>query len=68
MEFEYSIHWRHRRNVRKEITDDVLEYCIKNSEVLRDKKWLDALNAIARIPPPGRMLKVVYRHKGKLLK
>jgi len=68
MNFEYSIHWKTRKNLRKEITDDILEYCINSSKIFKDKKWPDALNAISRIPPSGRILKVVYRPKGKVIK
>jgi len=68
MKLEYSVHWRNRKKLRKEITDDILEYCIANSEIFKDKKWPDALNATTRIPPSGRMLKVVYRLKGKVIK
>ena len=38
---------------------------IQNSNILKDKNWPDALNAISRIPPMGRMLKVVYKRTGK---
>lgn len=39
-----------------------------NSDKIRDKYWENAYNAIARIPPSGRKLKVVYREKGKTIK
>jgi len=65
MKFKYSLHWKQKRDVRKEITDDLIEYAIQHSNALRDKNWPDALNAICRVPPMGRILKVVYRRIGK---
>ena len=65
MKFEYSKHWQRKKSSRPKITDDVLEYAIANSAELRDKYWEDASNAICRIPPSGRILKVVYRRIGK---
>ena len=65
MKFVYSLHWKHKKEIRKEITDDLIEYAIQNSNILKDKNWPDALNAISRIPPMGRMLKVVYKRTGK---
>lgn len=64
----YSRHWlRKHIKKRKDITNDVIEYALANSKELRDKDWEDALNAISRIPPAGRMLKVVYKKsKGKV--
>jgi len=56
-----SEHWKRKRKYRKDITDDSIEYAIKNSNELKDKHWEDALNAICRIPPSGRILKVVYK-------
>ena len=47
------------------ITDDMIEYCISNSNKLKDRDWEDVWNAISRIPPSGRLLKVVYKIKGK---
>lgn len=68
MELTDSIHWKLKRKRRKEITNDLIEYAIKNSNELRDKYWEDALNAISRIPPGGRILKVVYKRKGDKIK
>ena len=65
MKFDYSLHWNKKRKIRKEITDDLIEYAIEHSNALRDKNWPDALNAICRIPPMGRILKVVYKKTGK---
>ena len=65
MKFEYSLHWKRKREIRKEITDDLIEYAIQNSNALGDKNWNDALNAICRVPPMGRILKVVYKRTGK---
>jgi len=68
MPFEYSNHWRWKRKSRPDITDDLIEYCLSNSDILKDKKWDDAFNAISRVPPSGRILKVVYKRKGKAIK
>ncbi|MCK4670460.1 MAG: hypothetical protein KAT43_04610 [Nanoarchaeota archaeon] len=65
MKFEYSKHWIRKRRFRSKITDDMFEYSIINSDELKDKYWEDASNAICRIPPSGRILKVVYRKIGK---
>ena len=61
----HSNHWKRKKKYRANITDDAIEYCIQNSEKINDRKWPDAFNAIARIPPSGRILKVVYKVKGK---
>lgn len=62
MEIEYSDHWlRKHKNKRKSITKDMIEFAINNSKILKDKYWKDSFNAIARIPPSGRTLKVVYK-------
>jgi hypothetical protein len=62
MEVEYSKHWlrKHLRK-RKDITNDMIEFVLKNSKKLNDKHWKDALNSISQIPSSGRKLKVVYR-------
>ena len=64
MEIVYSKHWLKKKNYRKTITEADIEYTILNSNILKDKKWEDVLNAISRIPPSGRILKVVYKRKG----
>ncbi|MBI2631683.1 hypothetical protein HYW75_01635 [Candidatus Pacearchaeota archaeon] len=61
MKIEYSLHWEKQKRFRPEITDDLLELCIQNSEKLKDRNWEDTFNAIVRIPPSGRILKVVYK-------
>ncbi len=68
MKIEYSFHWEKQKKYRPEITDDLIEICINNSEKLKDKNWKNAFNAITRILPSGRVLKVVYREKGKGIK
>lgn len=68
MIFEYSNHWKRKKEERKDISDDLIEYCILNSEKVVDRKWEDAYNAIAKVPPSGRILKVVYKEKGKHIK
>ena len=68
MEIEYSKHWlkKHLKK-RKDITNDIIEYVLINSREIRDKDWKDALNAISKIQPSGRTLKVVYKKsKGKV--
>jgi len=54
-----------KERLEKEITDDLVEYAIQHSNALKDKNWPDALNAICRVPPMGRILKVVYKKIGK---
>ncbi|MFH0711883.1 MAG: hypothetical protein V1889_02125 [archaeon] len=61
MQLSNSEHWSKKRKYRKDITNDIIEYAINNSNELKDKFWEDALNAICRIPPSGRILKVVYK-------
>ncbi len=61
MEFTESKHWKRKKRYRKDINEDDIGYAIKNSNILKDKYWNDALNAISRIPPSGRILKVVYK-------
>ncbi len=65
MIIEYSKHWNKKKDYRKDITDDLIEYAIINSNGLRDKYWKDASNAICRVPPIGRILKVIYKRIGK---
>ena len=65
MKFVYSLHWRQKSKIRKEVTDDLIEYAIQHSNALKDKYWPDVVNAICRVPPMGRILKVVYRRIGK---
>jgi hypothetical protein len=68
MDFIESDHWKKKRKYRRDVTDDVIEYAIKNSNELKDKHWEDALNAICRIPPSGRILKVVYKKSKNKIK
>ncbi len=68
MSIEHSPYWSKKRKKRPDITDDIIEYCINNSNKLKDKYWEDVWNAISRIPPSGRLLKVVYKTKGKTIK
>ncbi len=68
MLLEYSFHWRKKRRKRSEITDDLLEYCIQRSQKIRDRDWAEVWNALVRIPPSGRLLKVVYKARGKTIK
>ncbi len=68
MQIEHTFHWKKQKRFRPEITDDIIEQCLLNSEKVKDRKWEDAYNSIARIPPLGRILKVVYREQGKTIK
>ena len=68
MEIIYSKHWlrKHSRK-RKDITSDIIEFALKNSDELKDKYWENAFNALTKIPPAGITLKVVYKKpKGKI--
>jgi hypothetical protein len=65
MQLEYSEHWKLKRKYRSDITDALIEYAISNSNISRDRYWEDALNAICRVSPSGRILKVVYRRLAK---
>jgi len=68
MEIEYSKHFKRKLAVEKaSISLDTIEFALKNSRELKDRHWKDAFNAISRIPPSGRILKVVYKKsKGKV--
>ena len=68
MEVIYSKHWlRKHIKKKKDITNEVIEYALKNSREMKDRNWEDTFNIISRIPPSGRMLKVVYKRiKGKI--
>ncbi len=66
MEVAESYHWKRKRLKRKDVTDEFIKYAIQNSNELRDKYWEDALNAIARVPPSGRLLKVVYKRISRI--
>jgi hypothetical protein len=62
MEIEYSKHWiKKRKSKKKDITDDVIEFVLKNSRILKDKYGGDAFNAVLKIPYSGRTLKIVYK-------
>ena len=62
MEIKYSNHWiKKQKSKKKDITTDIVEFAIKNSKYIKDKYWSDAFNALCKIPPSGRTLKIVYR-------
>lgn len=65
MQFVESNHWKQKKKYRPDISEYMMEYAIQNSDELHDKHWDDASNAICRIPPMGRMLKIVYKRIGK---
>jgi hypothetical protein len=68
MKIGQTFHWKKQKRFRPEITDDIIEICIKYSNKIKDRKWEDTYNAISRIPPSGRILKVVYREESKTIK
>ena len=68
MKFEYSFHWKNQKKYRPEITDDLIELCIRDSKKLKDKHGKDVFNAISRILQSGKTLKVVYKEKGENIK
>ena len=68
MKLIYSKHWLRKKRYRPEIKEYMIEYCIQNSKKLKDRYWKNVWNALARVPPPGRTLKVVYKIKGKTIK
>jgi len=66
MEIEYSKHWKDKqKDEKKDITNDLIEFVIRNSQILKDKYWKDTLNAISKIPNSGRTLKVVYKTRNQ---
>ena len=68
MQIISSEYWAKKRHSRPDITDDMIEYCILNSSKFKDRTWDEVWNAISRIPPSGRLLKAVYKEKGKDIK
>ncbi|HKL24526.1 MAG TPA: DUF4258 domain-containing protein [Candidatus Nanoarchaeia archaeon] len=68
MKFVKSEHWKKKNKYRKDITDNMIEYAILNSNELNDKHWPNVLNAISKIPPSGRILKVVYKKQENKIK
>ena len=62
MEIGYSRHWMKKQARKKRNTiNDAIEYVIRNSDILNDKYWEDTWNAVSKIPPSGRTLKVIYK-------
>lgn len=61
MNFVYSMHWMQKRKIRKDITDDFLEYAITHSNQIKDKYCENAFNAVCKIQFNGKTLKVVYK-------
>lgn len=62
MEIEYSKHWLKKHiKKKKDITNDAIDFALMNSRIINDNNWEGVLNAISRIPPSGRILKVVYK-------
>ncbi|MDP4012477.1 MAG: hypothetical protein Q8R00_02625 [Candidatus Nanoarchaeia archaeon] len=68
MEFIYSKHWLKKKKYRPDISEYEMEYCITNSDKIKDRKYEGVWNAITRVPHSGRKLKVVYRQYGKTIK
>ncbi|MFQ5621025.1 MAG: hypothetical protein ACE5FT_04235 [Candidatus Nanoarchaeia archaeon] len=61
----YSDHWIRKRAYRPDIHDEMIRYALQQSKQIKDKVRAGVLNAVCRIPPSGRMLKVAYRYAGK---
>ncbi len=58
MKIIFSKHWiKKQKEKKKDITNDIIEFALKNSKVLKDKYWEEAFNAVSKIPPSGRTLK-----------
>jgi len=68
MQFIFTQHWKQKKEERRDITIAAIEFAIMHSTPIRDRHWQNALNAIYRIPPSGRLLKVVYRREGQSIK
>ncbi len=68
MELVDSEHWKRKRKYRKDIINYMIEYALQNSNELNDRYWEDAFNVISRIPPSGRILKVVYKKEKSKIK
>lgn len=65
MRLRYSRHWQKKRGFRSGLSDDMITFAIENSQQVSDRDHEGLLNAICRIPPMGRKLKVVYKPAGK---
>ncbi len=69
MHLNYASHWlKKRAKRRQDLTDDIIEYCIIHSNIIRDRYHEEVYNAISTIPPSNRRLKVVYQRKGKTIR
>ncbi len=69
MQIVYTTHWlEKRKRRRKDISGWIIKYCIMKSPKIKDRRWKYVYNAICRIPPPNKLLKVVYKEKGKDIK
>ncbi|MFH1649539.1 MAG: hypothetical protein ABIA93_03245 [Candidatus Woesearchaeota archaeon] len=68
MHFVYSKHWLLKKKHRKTINEEDIEFAILHSRIIKDRRWYDVLNAITRVPPSGRTLKVVYKRIGNTYK
>ena len=66
--FVYSKHWLMKKKYRKTISNADIEYAINHSPIYRDRKWVGVYNALCRVPPLRRVLKVVYKMEGKAYK
>jgi len=69
MKIVHTDYWIKKRFLkRKDITDDLIEYALQYSMIIKDRNYEERFNAIHRIPPNGRTLKVVYEwvEKGKI--
>ena len=62
---EVSKHWRRKRRYRADITDEAILLATSRGVKVRDSRWEHVLNSTLRVPPSGRILKVVYRTIGQ---
>ena len=46
---------------RPDVTNHAIEFVVNHARAVPDRRWPDARNAIARVPPSGRRLKVVFK-------
>jgi hypothetical protein len=68
MKIELSNHLGIHKLVRVGVNEEVIKHCIEHSRVLKDDMWNGALKAMARVPPTGLTLKVVYRQESETIK
>ncbi len=65
MEIIETSHWVKKNIFRQDIELYMVEFALMNSNFQKDKNDPALLNAIARIPQNGKILKVVFKFIGK---